>query len=237
MNEAFLKKLIPSTILEFLWSKINSIYYSGVYNICGMCNWNGHFLNNYCPKCKSLPRSRLLHYSLKNFKKNKKILHVGPSKNEVLFVQKNLKPTVYHKADCINNKFVNKIQDITKNGLEKNFYDLVIIWHVLEHIKDDTIAISNLYHSLKDSGIMVASVPVYPEGNLVTKEDPNASPKDYEELYGYNDHCRACGYDYKERFSQAGFKNISEVDARNLAEEEKIQYGLANHVAWIAEKI
>ena len=89
MNEALIKKIIPSRVLSFLWSKINSVYYSGAHSsMCGMCSWSGYFVNNYCPKCKSLPRNRLLHYCLRNFKKNKKILHVGPSKNEVIFVKK-----------------------------------------------------------------------------------------------------------------------------------------------------
>lgn len=236
MNEKLLKKIIPSRMLEFFWSKINSIYYSGDQSICGMCNWSGYFVNNYCPSCKSLPRNRLLHYSLKNFKKNKKILHVGPSKNEVMFVKANLNPTIYHTVDFISNKLINTIQDITKDGLQENYYDLVIIWHVLEHIKEDHIAISNLYSSLNEDGILIASVPIYPEGNLHTIEDNNVAKKDYDELYGHYDHCRACGYDYKNRFIKAGFKEVIDVDANKISEEEKSKFGLANHIAWISKK-
>ena len=32
-------------------------------------------------------------------------------------------------------------------------------------------------------GILVASVPIYPEGNLKTIEDDNALEKDYDKLY------------------------------------------------------
>tara|TARA_S200000501_G_scaffold50104_1_gene40223 strand:+ start:120 stop:830 length:711 start_codon:yes stop_codon:yes gene_type:complete len=236
MKGKLLKKIIPSRILEFLWSRINSIYYSGDQSICGMCGWAGYFVNNYCPSCKSLPRSRLLHYSLKNFKKNKNILHVGPSKNEVMFVKANLKPSIYHTVDFVSNRLINLIQDITKNGLQKNYYDLVIIWHVLEHIKEDNLAISNLYSSLNDSGILIASVPIYPEGNLETIEDVDALKKDYDKLYGHSDHCRACGYDYKERFINAGFKEVIDIDANKISEREKNKYGLANHIAWISKK-
>ena len=236
MNEKLLKKIIPSRILEFFWSKINSIYYSGDQSICGMCSWSGYFVNNYCPSCKSLPRNRLLHYSLKNFKKNKKILHVGPSKNEVMFVKENLNPIVYHTVDFISNKLINTIQDITKDGLQANYYDLVIIWHVLEHIKEDHLAISNLYSSLNKDGILIASVPIYPEGNLQTIEDNNVPKKDYDQLYGHYDHCRACGYDYKNRFIKAGFKEVIDVDANKISEEEKSKFGLANHIAWISKK-
>ena len=88
--------------------KYKFIYYSGEHNKCGMCGWSGHFVNNYCPSCKSLPRNRLLHYSLKDFDKNKKILHVGPSKNEVTFVKTNLRPLVYHTVEYVKNKLINK---------------------------------------------------------------------------------------------------------------------------------
>ena len=236
MKVKLLKKIIPDRILEFLWSKINSVYYSGEQSICGMCGWQGYFVNNYCPSCRSLPRNRLLHYCLINFKKNKKILHVGPSKNEVMFVKINLKPKVYHTVDYIRNKLINTVQDITKDGLQKNYYDLVIIWHVLEHIKEDFAAISNLYSSLNKNGILIASVPIFPEGNLQTLEDVNASKNDYDKLYGHSDHCRACGYDYKERFFKAGFKEVVDVDANKISNEEKNKYGLANHIAWISKK-
>lgn len=236
MKEKLLKKILPVKVLEYLWSKINSVYYSGEHNKCGMCGWSGHFVNNYCPSCKSLPRNRLLHYSLKDFDKNKKILHVGPSKNEVTFVKTNLRPLVYHTVDYVKNKLINTIQDITKDGLKKNYYDLVIIWHVLEHIKKDILAISNLFNSLNEKGILVASVPIYPEGNLKTIEDDKALEKDYDKLYGHSDHCRACGYDYKERFLKAGFSEVRDINANDISYEEKFKYGLANHIAWISKK-
>ena len=69
---------------------------------------------------------------------------VGPSKNEVMFVKANLKPSIYHTVDFVSNRLINLIQDITKNGLQKNYYDLVIIWHVLEHIKEDPLILQRL---------------------------------------------------------------------------------------------
>ena len=236
MTDKLLKKIIPSRVLEYLWSNINSIYYSGDGNKCGMCGWSGHFVNNYCPSCKSLPRNRLMHYCLIDFDKNKKVLHVGPSKNEVTFVKSYLSPAVYHTVDLVKNKLINTVQDITKDGLKKKYYDLVIIWHVFEHIKEDIIAISNLLKSLNENGNLLVSVPIYPEGNLKTIEDETAMKKDYDKLFGHSDHCRACGYDYKERFLNAGFRDVEEVDANEISTEEKSKYGLANHIAWIFKK-
>ena len=98
------------------------------------------------------------------------------------------------------------------------------------------MAISNLFNSLNEKGILVASVPIYPEGNLQTIEDDKALEKDYDKLYGHSDHCRACGYDYKERFLKAGFREVRDINANDISYEEKFKYGLANHIAWISKK-
>ena len=60
--------------------------------------------------------------------------------------------------------------------------------------------------------------------------------KDYDKLTGYFDHCRACEYDYKERFLKAGLREVKQVDANEISTEEKSKYGLANQIAWIFKK-
>ena len=102
--------------------------------------------------------------------------------------------------------------------------------------KNDILAISNLLKSLNDDGILVVSVPIYLEGNLKTIENENALEKDYDKLFGHSDNCRACGYDYKERFFKVGFREVKEIDANEILYEEKFKYGLANHIAWISKK-
>jgi 2-polyprenyl-3-methyl-5-hydroxy-6-metoxy-1,4-benzoquinol methylase len=41
----------------------------------------------------------------------------------------------------------------------KGIYDLVLCFEVLEHLKDDTLALKNIYKLLKKNGILIISVP------------------------------------------------------------------------------
>ena len=64
------------TIIAFHGSNVN----------CTICGWNGkRFVKNRCPKCNSLPRTRLIPFSVSFFDiptKLSSILHVGPTKIE-----------------------------------------------------------------------------------------------------------------------------------------------------------
>tara|TARA_Y100001970_G_scaffold243798_1_gene309377 strand:+ start:507 stop:1043 length:537 start_codon:yes stop_codon:yes gene_type:complete len=178
----------------------------------------------------------LIAYCLQNFNKNRKILHIGPNYGEYLFISSILKPSVYHRVDTENNRYINKVHDITKIGLNTNYYDLIIIWHVLEHIEKDIDAITNLYDSLQSNGILLASVPIYPAGNNITFQREIIKLGDNEKYYGHQDHVRACGYDYIDRFEKVGFKDINTVDALNIPQIDKKKFGLIDHIAWICKK-
>src|SRR5690606_5304530 len=62
---------------------------------CGICLWNGdQFFNGKCPKCNSLPRTRLIPFSLKHFgliRGNQNILHIAPNLNEYNYVKDTFK--------------------------------------------------------------------------------------------------------------------------------------------------
>ena len=92
--------------------------------------------------------------------------------------------------------------------------------------KKDILAISNLLKSLNENGILVVSVPIYPEGNLKTIEDENILEKDYDKLFGHSDHCRAFGYDYKEKFFKAGFSEVKDIDANDIILKKNLNMDL-----------
>ena len=230
---------MKNRITYLLWKWINSIYYSGNIVKCPLCNWNGsEFLNFRCPKCNSLPRQRLVPYCMKTFNLQKnRILHVGPNKSEYDYVVKMINPSVYDRVALSKNEIVNLPKDIAKNSLKQEYYDLVIIWHVLEHIKDDVNAIKNLFSSLRYGGKILVSVPIHPKGNSKTIEDDKIDEKEYEKIYGDRHHVRSCGLDYIERFINAGFQLIYDVNVKNINPKKIEYFGLSkNHIAWICEK-
>ena len=234
-----IEHLMRNRLTQILWSKINSIYYKGVNVICSLCGWKGiEFINRKCPNCNSLPRQRLIPVCINGFIPNKnKILHIAPNFCEYLYVKKNLKPDIYDRVDKVKTKYINILHDITKKGMNEDYYDLIIIWHVFEHIVDDISAIHNLEKCLNKRGSLLVSVPIFPKGNQETYEDESIPISSYADAHGHPDHYRSCGLDYWKRFLENGYTRVDTFRVAELDEEEKGIYGLSdNHVAWLFHK-
>lgn len=206
---------------------------------CEICLWNGtQFFNGKCPKCNSLPRTRLIPFSLRHFnliQSGLNILHIAPNRNEYHYVKNTFEHIKqYDRLNIRKVPHINLVQDITQTTIANNSYDLIIVWHVLEHIVEDRKAASEIYRLLKPKGNLLMSVPIYPAGNLITYEDPSIKYEDYEKIHGHDDHCRSCGMDYYERFKTVGFstKTLKEYTASDIN-----KYGLSkNHVVWCFQK-
>lgn len=209
--------------------------------LCECCLWEGiFFFNGECPKCQSLPRTRLIPFSIGYFNLHKvelKILHVAPNKTEYSGAINKLGNVArYDKLDIRPIKHVNIVGDLTNLSIENNIYDLVIIWHVFEHIVEDTKAISEVYRVLKKQGHLLMSVPIYPINSPTTFEDRSIKRSNYKEIHGHHDHCRSCGLDYYKRFEKFGFKTQT-LKVENLTDEEILKFGLSkNHVVWCFTK-
>lgn len=215
--------------------------FRGTKVLCENCSWNGKkFFRGECPNCKSLPRTRLIPFSVDYFKLAKadlKVLHVAPNKTEYLGVKTKLgKVLQYDKLDIRAVKHVNLVQDLTQLTLQDNTYDLVVIWHVFEHIVEDAKAISEVYRILKPQGHLLMSVPIFPVNSQTTYEDKSILYKDYKRIHGHEDHCRSCGLDYYKRFENQGFKT-QELKVSNQEDAFIAKYGLnTGHVAWCFTK-
>jgi len=224
---------------KYLYRRFYSFYYRGNDVSCLLCSWQGiTFPNGRCPQCESLPRQRLIPYSVtQSNKRFYNVLHIGPNYCEYIYVKERLKPVQYDRVDYEKNTYSNITSDITKDELKKDYYDLVIIWHVLEHVPEDKKAMYNLFNSLKIKGTLIFSVPIYPSGNKKTIEIDNVSNDNYNALYGHPDHVRSCGYDYIDRFKYLGFDSIHEINVKELVDIDIKKFGLSRgHIAWLCIK-
>lgn len=215
--------------------------YKGSNVVCEICNWKGlRFFDGHCPKCNSLPRTRLIPFALRYFELDKgapKTLHVAPNVNEYNYLKSNITPlSNYDRLNIRNVSHINIVQDLTSTTLDNDTYDLVIAWHVLEHIPKDIKAIEEVYRFLKPGGHFLVSVPIYPRNNKTTYEDFTIPYKDFESVHGHYDHCRSCGLDYFKRFETVGFKTDTLLVSRlNLKDME--YFGLrGDHVVWCFTK-
>lgn len=221
-------------------SALNVIILKGNNVVCEICGWHGkNFPSNKCPKCNSLPRTRLIPFSINHFgipKKEISLLHVAVNEPEYKYIITNFDFVKYDRLDIQKKKHVNLVQDLTKTDIKDEQYDFILIWHVLEHIPNDVVAISEMYRMLKPNGKLLVSVPIYPNENPKTYEDTAIERRDFERIHGHDDHCRSCGLDYYGRFEKIGFKT-STLHVKDLNHDIKNKFGLSNnHTVWLFEK-
>ena len=88
--------------------------------------------------------------------------------------------------------------------MKDNFFDLIICYHILEHIPNDQKAMAELARVLKPTGTMLLQTP-FREGRIL--EDPAITTEDERRKYfGQKDHVRVYSLEgISERLSQAGF--------------------------------
>lgn len=225
-----------------------AVYYLSGKNVyCQLCGWQGSsfFENSRCPKCSSLPRTRLLPFSYEYFKLNQEsvryVMHVGPNYAEQLWERRNNIGSPLIRVDLsFRQNMIDLQMDICHIATEANQLDLIICWHVLEHVPEDNSAIQEFYRVLKPGGSALISVPIHPPGRRNTFEDKNIPAQDYLKVYGHPDHVRACGLDYYKRFEDVGFlvKELK-VDQliKNGSKDEINFHGLSEeHVVWCCTK-
>lgn len=185
-----------------------AILYSGTKHRCEVCEENlSAFVEAptgaLCPVCGSLGRtrflSRLLSKSFSDTRMN--VLHFSPHKK----LSENLKKRYsnycssdFEKTNC------DYQMDIQNLGFPDNSFDLIICFHVLEHIPDDRKAMKELIRVLACTGSVLIQVP-FREGE--TLEDPSIkSPEERLKLFGQEDHLRwYSSTDLIQRLEASGF--------------------------------
>lgn len=179
---------------EFTIRKMVAWFYAGDNVQCNICERNFRkFIrlepDLICPRCGSLGRHRRLWSILDEVIRpdtGESILHFSPSK----IIQKKLRATYpgYSSTDFEGKLNTDKKLDITEIEEPDGSYDLVICYHVLEHIPDDRKAMSELYRILKPGGKLLLQTP-FAEGEI--HEDPSITTKEERKrLFGQEDHVR-----------------------------------------------
>jgi SAM-dependent methyltransferase len=168
---------------------------------CPICAYYGRFKrypalegreNAECPICGSLERHRLQYLVFQRVAQGVDItklrmLHFAPEsciRNffKDIFVE-------YITAD-LRRGDVDRREDITKLSFPDDYLDFLFASHVLEHIKDDRAALSEIRRVLRPDGIAIIPVPIIGEKTVEYEEpDPNDSF-----------HIRCPGMDYYDKY-------------------------------------
>ena len=212
-----LKNLIPKAFIkrnEPMIRQLLSLFYMGNRFQCSVCEFKmSKFItlktnDKLCPKCGSLARTRRLYEFIVPKAKNVKILHFSPSKS-IRIRLKSLMDTTYITTDYAGEFEAMKRLNIESIDEPDNQYDIVICYHVLEHIENDLKAMQELYRITKDNGICIIQTPfkvgeIYEDNSLTTEEDRLLH-------FGQKDHVRI--YSVKglmHRLSTAGFQTTKQ---------------------------
>jgi SAM-dependent methyltransferase len=197
---------------------------------CIICEYNGEFiphrggLNRKCPECGSLERHRLFFKYVKNNEllTNKNILHIAPEKSLAELIRN--KSNKYYGLDQTPNRPSLSKDDLTDlRVFNDNTFDIVICFHVLEHIKDDIKAISEIKRVLKPNGLTFISVPIKKLTYIWTEEDINKQKQDG--VWGregkYEGHYRTYGrVDFlnllKVHFKEINFSNNKKMTSQDF---------------------
>jgi len=209
--------------------KLYSVFYLGNKYRCLICNKNlrsfiKYNKNHLCPNCGSGCRERRLYQVLSErfLLKNAKILDFSPSRSYFRELKKN--PSITYQATDISGNFIPDFKfDITNINSNDNSFDLIICYHVLEHIIDDKKAISELYRILKKNSYCLIQTPfkqgeIYEDYSIVSSEDRSKH-------FGQEDHVRIYSVNgLKDRFVSQGFK----VEIKTFNEKQNNFYGFSN---------
>jgi len=182
-----------------------------------------------CPYCGSLERHRLLYLYLRQktnlFRDELSVLHFSPERGlgGALASQRNLKyATSWYEPDRPADYHL----DLTNLALADNSWDVLIAYHVLEHIPDDRKAMREMYRVLKPGGWAAVQVPIRNEPD--TYEDASVdTDEERTEKFGQFDHLRFYGWqDFADRLTQAGFNVTIERFGHELSDSAIREFAL-----------
>lgn len=204
---------------------------------CPCCGWQGEeFLpagviprpNALCPGCGLVERHRLLWLYLQKrtvfLTAKLKVLHFAPE----AFLEKEFNAMSnldYISGDIKPSKAMRKV-DITDILFKDRTFDVILCYHVLEHVQNDRKALRELYRILKPNGWAILQSPVNQKLEK-TYEDPTiTSPEDRLKHFNQKDHVRIYGRDFKKRIEEVGFWVKLDDFVQELGEETVERYRL-----------
>ncbi len=106
---------------------------------------------------------------------------------------------------------------LTDIPLRDDSVDLMVCYHVLEHIPDDRAAMREMARVLAPGGLALVQVPFRP--GTVTDEDPDAPEEERVRRFGQADHVRYYGDDFEDRMVESGLA-FQRVTPRSLLGED-----------------
>ena len=218
------------------YQKVSSVFYKGSKYYCPFCKnsfrklrssghdipflkdiqviGSGHRKNSLCPRCFSVDRERLVYlfFKIKHkevFTKKLKLLHISPEASlKSLFnslpninytIGRNYRDNYYYRNERIQMNLFNM-------HYPDNEFDIIVCNHVLEHVKDDELAMSELNRILKPGGFAILQVPYSNSISETIDDEFLILPEHKEKYFPKFEKVRIYAKDYPEKLKKANFQ-------------------------------
>lgn len=208
------RALVPARMRAPLFGAIRSVRHRGHNVYCACCE--GEFDSfiphrgvrpGRCPSCGSLERHRLLvgflgdHTDLLTAELS--VLHIAPEYSLQRRLRR-LTNLTYRSADLDSPLAMDKV-DLLDMPYADDSFDVVMCNHVLEHVADDRLALSEIRRVLTPGGRAILMSPIDEQLAETFEDAAVTSPTERHRVFGQSDHLRRYGRDFAERVAAAGF--------------------------------
>ncbi|WP_326982580.1 class I SAM-dependent methyltransferase [Chryseobacterium sp. MYb264] len=229
------KNIIPQKALienEERFRRLLIPFYKGKNNECTICRTrlknfaqldNGNLL---CPICGSLSRTRRLYKLLNDEFLQSKMFFLDFSPSRMLYKKWKKRNDIHYFPTDYENEFLSDYHyDITNINTEEEKFDLIVCYHILEHIIEDRKAMSELHRVLKTGGKALIQTPfkdgeIYEDYSITTE-------KGRLKHFGQEDHVRIYSVKGLEsRLKETGFnvvvRTFSKDNYYGFTQNEKV---------------
>jgi len=187
--------------------------------------------NAACPNCFSLERHRLLAVVLKGMNPfvstARHVLEYAPQPQIRSLLMQAAGDNAYTGVDLMDDRWIDSFADACAMPFDDDSFDLIVCFHILEHIPDDAAAMREMARVLTPGGIAVVQVP---SRHGPTDEDPSATVAERIRRFGQDDHVRYYGDDFIDRLRIAGL-DVALMHGHTLVPDdgERARFGILDH--------
>jgi predicted SAM-dependent methyltransferase len=186
--------------------------------------------NALSPSTLSLERHRLLWLYLKNetsiFTESLKLLHIAPE--QAYYKRLKQQSNIEYTSLDLNSPIADINADIKDMPFAENSFDIVICNHVLEHIENDELALTEIYRVLKNGGFAILQIPLNKNLETTYEDETIKDPDERKKHFGQYDHVRVYGMDFFKKLNKIGFESKPVFYADKFSQKDKRIYGIEN---------
>ncbi|MCF6377145.1 methyltransferase domain-containing protein [Nocardioides KLBMP 9356] len=190
-----------------------------------------------CPRCGGLERHRFLSLLLgvlaPELRDLDTVVEIAPSPQSTRLVDRlGARRRIGLDLGC-DGREVDALACLTRLPLRDASVDLLVCYHVLEHVPDDAAAMHEIARVLSPRGIALLQVPI--KVGVPTEEDPSATAEERVRRFGQADHVRWYGDDFDARLASAGLSSVRVTPPALVGEAAVEWFHLMPHeMVWVA---